>query len=214
MWWMKPVSSHLVAQKKMKVGGPSSQDILLQRQLSTPGRTAVAFFQGLADLPSPRTPLPRSLIVGHFVPPLPRSTPLANHHTPNMPGGPLPAGTQPAVSVHHRQLYRSSTLKSGNRAIKKTGDILTSASDKLDDDSTQPNKPPQQANDRTTAQRLPRPKRAVRATRARIRLPAQQNSREGQRRPLASPASRPRVPGLWRPPSLSPTTTTTTTTNT
>lgn len=83
MWWMKAVSSRpcRCTKKDASLVVPSSQDILLQRQLSTPGQAAGAVLQGPANLPAPR-----SLILGHSVPPLPRPTPLANHHTPNMPG--------------------------------------------------------------------------------------------------------------------------------
>lgn len=96
MWWMKPVSSHLVAQKKMEVGGPLVPRHSSSAAAVNPWTAAVAFLQGPADLPRPRTPLPCSLIVGHFVPPLPRSTPLANHHTPNMPGAHcLPGPSRP-----------------------------------------------------------------------------------------------------------------------
>lgn len=118
MWWMKPASRCLVSlhTKKMKVG---NQTFFFSGSCQAPGRTAGAFLQGPADLPAPRSPAPWSSAILFLRSPGPPHWPIAT--PPTCPGSTAcrdPA-SRPFPCIPHRQLYRSSTLKSGNRAKKK-----------------------------------------------------------------------------------------------
>lgn len=143
IWWMKPVSSHLVAQKKMKVGGP-----LVPRHSSS--AAAVNPWTDRCGISSGPCGPPKS---PHPAPPLPDRRPFCSSAPPVRPIGQSPhpqhaRGSTACRDPAGRFRASSTALSELDPQIrkpshkKKTGDILTSASDKPDDDSTQPNNLP------------------------------------------------------------------------